>query len=153
MNPTADTATPSPSPVRVSVLIRSIDRARMLLQALDSVAQQTGPAVEVLVVAATPGHGPLPEFCGDHTLRFIPTDAPLHRSDAANRRRITCKMLRIGFRVGVERPQHEHKHHEPEENAFIVVRFREGRDDCTPSRQLLGGTSNRGQRIPDLVRE
>ncbi len=71
--------------MRVSVLIRSIDRARMLLQALDSVAQQTGPTVEVLVVAATPQHGPLPELCGDHALRLIPTDTPLHRSEAANR--------------------------------------------------------------------
>ncbi|MDE1942804.1 MAG: glycosyltransferase [Betaproteobacteria bacterium] len=69
----------------VSILIRSLDRAALLSKALESVAAQEGIPLEVLVVAARPGHGPLPPQCGDHPLRLIPTDAPLHRSAAANR--------------------------------------------------------------------
>lgn len=68
----------------VSVLVRSIDRA-MLREALDSIALQTYPRIEVVVVAARPGHGPLPERCGAFDLRLVPTEAPLHRSAAANR--------------------------------------------------------------------
>ena len=69
----------------VSILIRSLDRAALLSKALDSVAAQEGPALEVLVVAARPGHGLLPPQCGEHPLRLIPTDVPLQRSAAANR--------------------------------------------------------------------
>lgn len=75
---------PPPDTPLVSVLIRSIDRAE-LRQALDSVAAQSWPAIEVTVVAATPGHAPLPDRCGPYPLRLLPTDAPLHRCRAANR--------------------------------------------------------------------
>jgi LmbE family N-acetylglucosaminyl deacetylase len=68
----------------VSVLIRSIDRAT-LQQALDSVALQTYPNIEVVVVAAKPGHGALPPRCGPYPLRLVPTDTALQRSQTANR--------------------------------------------------------------------
>ena len=68
----------------VSVLIRSMDR-QYLQEALDSVAVQTYPHIEVVVVAAQPGHQSLPARCGPFELRLIPTDLPLPRSQAANR--------------------------------------------------------------------
>lgn len=68
----------------VSVLIRSTDRPT-LRQALDSVAAQTYPNAEVLVIAAKPQHGALPQQCGPYPLRLVPTDAPLPRSRAANK--------------------------------------------------------------------
>jgi LmbE family N-acetylglucosaminyl deacetylase/CTP:molybdopterin cytidylyltransferase MocA len=68
----------------VSVLIRSVDRQH-LQEALDSVALQTWPNIEVVVIAAQPGHQPLPERCGPFPLRLVPTDVPLPRSKAANR--------------------------------------------------------------------
>lgn len=67
----------------VSVLIRSMDR-QYLQEALDSVALQTYPHIEVVVVAAQPGHQSLPARCGPFELRLIPTDLPLQRSQAAN---------------------------------------------------------------------
>ena len=68
----------------VSVLIRSMDRAE-LRKALDSVAAQTWPRVEVVVVSAKgAGHRPLPEWCGRFPMRLIQSDGPLHRSAAAN---------------------------------------------------------------------
>jgi hypothetical protein len=60
-------------------------RTALLQQALDSVAQQTWPAIEVVVVAAIPHHPALPDHCGAFSLRLLPTDRPLSRSDAANR--------------------------------------------------------------------
>ena len=68
----------------VSILIRSIDR-EYLSEALDSVALQTYPNIEVVVVAAVPGHTPLPPKCGPFNLRLLPTEAPLLRSRCANR--------------------------------------------------------------------
>jgi LmbE family N-acetylglucosaminyl deacetylase len=68
----------------VSVVVRSMDRP-LLAQALDSVALQTYPNIEVLVVAATPGHQALPSRCGRSALKLIPTDKPLSRSQAANK--------------------------------------------------------------------
>jgi len=68
----------------VSVLVRSLDREH-LAEALDSVAVQSYPNIEVIVVAAKPGHRPLPARCGPFPLRLVPTDAPLARSRAANR--------------------------------------------------------------------
>ena len=73
----------------VSVLIRSMD-PDCLARALDSVALQTYPHVEVVVVAARPGHRPLPARCGAFPLTLEMTDAPLARSAAAN------KALRAG---------------------------------------------------------
>ena len=67
----------------VSILIRSMDRDS-LAEALDSVALQTYPHIEVVVVAARPGHRPLPAKCGPFALRLLQTEAPLMRSQAAN---------------------------------------------------------------------
>lgn len=68
----------------VSVLIRSMDRPD-LDRALDSVAIQTWPRVEVVVVNAKgPGHRALPAWCGRFPMRLIDSDEPLHRSAAAN---------------------------------------------------------------------
>ena len=69
--------------VLVSVLVRSLDRP-FLQEALASVAAQTHPAIEVVVVAVRPGHAPLPTHCGPHPLRLLPADAPRPRSLAAN---------------------------------------------------------------------
>jgi glycosyltransferase involved in cell wall biosynthesis/SAM-dependent methyltransferase len=69
----------------VSVLIRSMDRDT-LAEALDSVALQTYPNVEVIVANALGvGHRPLPEWCGRFPLRFLDSEQPLHRSVVANR--------------------------------------------------------------------
>ena len=68
----------------VSVLIRSMNRAT-LEKALDSVALQTYPNIEVLVVnAAGAPHRPLGAFCGRYPLRLIETGEVLQRSRAAN---------------------------------------------------------------------
>lgn len=67
----------------VSVLVRSMDRP-WLSQALDSIALQTYPRIEVVVAAATPDHAGLPAWCGPFPLRLVPTDRPLARSAAAN---------------------------------------------------------------------
>ncbi len=75
----------APTLTLVSILVRSIDRIELLQQALDSVARQTWPAVEVVVAAAVPNHSPLPECCGSFPLRLLLTDQPLHRCQAANR--------------------------------------------------------------------
>ncbi|MDB5875009.1 MAG: LmbE family protein [Ramlibacter sp.] len=68
----------------VSVLIRSVDRG-LLQEALASVALQTYPDIEVVVIAAKPGHRELPARCGEFPLRLVTTDSPLPRSKAANR--------------------------------------------------------------------
>jgi len=70
----------------VSVLIRSMDRPT-LDEALDSVARQTWPNIEIVLVNARgPAHRPLPEHWGRLPLRRIDGDGnhPLHRSRAAN---------------------------------------------------------------------
>ena len=68
----------------VSILIRSVDR-QYLQEALDSVALQTYPSIEVVVVAAQPGHRPLPPHCGPFEMRLVTTDVALHRGQAANK--------------------------------------------------------------------
>ena len=68
----------------VSILIRSMNR-EFLSEALDSVALQTYPNIEVVVVAAATGHKPLPPKCGQFNLRLIPTELPLLRSRCANK--------------------------------------------------------------------
>jgi len=75
---------PDAEPALVSVLIRSVDRSH-LQEALDSVALQTYANIEVVVIAARPGHRELPEGCGSFPLRLVATEAPLPRSKAANR--------------------------------------------------------------------
>lgn len=82
-------ASPSPqalnrNPALVSILVRSTDRA-YLLEALDSIALQTWPNIEVVVIAAKPEHKNLPQRVGRHPVRLIPTDRPLDRATAANR--------------------------------------------------------------------
>lgn len=78
------TAAVEPQGPLVSVLIRSVDR-ELLQEALDSVALQTYPNIEVVVVAAKPGHRALPQRCGRFPLRLVPTSEPLKRSRAANK--------------------------------------------------------------------
>lgn len=68
----------------VSVIVRSTDRP-FLARALDSIATQLWPHIEVLVVSAVPGHAPVPDRVGAVSVRLISTDAPLGRSEAANR--------------------------------------------------------------------
>ncbi len=75
-------------PVRgplVTVIVRSIGREPLLREALDSVALQTYPNLEVLVVNAKgPGHPDLVDWCGRFPLRLVSRDHPLARSAAAN---------------------------------------------------------------------
>lgn len=68
----------------VSILIRSMDRD-YLTQALASIALQTYPHIEVVVLSVRPGHRPLDSHCGPFPIRLVPTDAPVLRSAAANR--------------------------------------------------------------------
>ena len=67
----------------VSVLVRSLDRP-LLAEALASVAAQTHPRIEVVVVAARPGHGPVPATAGAHPVRLVPATETRPRSLAAN---------------------------------------------------------------------
>lgn len=70
-------------PPLVSVLVRSLDRP-LLAQALASLALQDHDCIEVLVIAARPGHGPVPATAGRHPVRLLPADGPRPRSVAAN---------------------------------------------------------------------
>lgn len=68
----------------VSVIIRSVDRST-LSDALDSVALQTYPNLEIVVVNAQPSpHRDLGDWCGRFPLRMINSGQQLHRSEAAN---------------------------------------------------------------------
>lgn len=68
----------------VSVVVRSVGR-EVLAQALDSIARQSYPNIEVVVVdALAQGHPPLPAICGSHPLRLCGRGEPLGRSRAAN---------------------------------------------------------------------
>lgn len=68
----------------VSVIVRSVDRPT-LSEALESVAAQTYPNIEVLLVNAKGGgHSPVAHFGGRLVMRLIETGAPLSRSRAAN---------------------------------------------------------------------
>lgn len=72
------------APPLVSVIIRSMDRSS-LREALDSVALQTYPHIEIVVVNAKGmGHSELPSHWGRFPLRFVSSDVPLRRSCAAN---------------------------------------------------------------------
>jgi len=84
--PAADlhnTITEPSAPVLVTVIVRSMDRP-LLQQALASLAAQTHPHIEALVVAVHAGHAPLPATLGPHALRLITTETPRPRSVAAN---------------------------------------------------------------------
>ena len=68
----------------VSVIIRSMDR-HTLSDALDSVALQTYPNIEVVLVNAKGhGHSAVGDWCGRFPLRMTSNTEPLHRSKAAN---------------------------------------------------------------------
>ncbi len=68
----------------VSVIIRSMDRPS-LAEALDSIALQTYPHIEVVVVNAKgPDHSKISEWCGNSPIRRVEMSEPLHRSHAAN---------------------------------------------------------------------
>jgi LmbE family N-acetylglucosaminyl deacetylase len=67
----------------VSVVVRSIDRPE-LDQTLDSLALQTYPNLEVVVVDAAGRHRPLPPVCGRFPMRLVSAGKSLHRSGAAN---------------------------------------------------------------------
>lgn len=68
----------------VSVIVRSMDRPT-LSEALTSLAAQTYPNIEVLVVNAKGGrHTPLPDFGSRLAMRPVETGSPLSRSRAAN---------------------------------------------------------------------
>jgi glycosyltransferase involved in cell wall biosynthesis len=68
----------------VTVIVRSMGRAQ-LDEALASIAAQTYPKIEVIVVNAKGAdHPAVPEHCGAFPLRLVGTGAPLGRSRAAN---------------------------------------------------------------------
>jgi glycosyltransferase involved in cell wall biosynthesis/LmbE family N-acetylglucosaminyl deacetylase len=69
----------------VTVMIRSIGRDKFLSEALASVALQTYPHIEILVINAKgEGHPELDPWCGRFPLRIGETGKPLSRSRAAN---------------------------------------------------------------------
>ena len=71
-------------PPLVSILVRSTNRTT-LARALDSVAAQTWPHLEIVVVAASgQSHPPLDAVWRGRPVRFLPTVAPLSRPVAAN---------------------------------------------------------------------
>jgi glycosyltransferase involved in cell wall biosynthesis/LmbE family N-acetylglucosaminyl deacetylase len=74
----------SPAPPLVSILIRSMDRI-WLGEALASIALQDYQHIEVIVVAATPDHGPVSNRFGPFPVTLIETSVPLSRTQAANR--------------------------------------------------------------------
>jgi glycosyltransferase involved in cell wall biosynthesis len=66
------------------VIVRSVDRPE-LDEALGSIARQTYPNIETVVVNAKgSGHRPLSDRCGRFPLRVVGTGEPLTRSRAAN---------------------------------------------------------------------
>jgi predicted HAD superfamily hydrolase/LmbE family N-acetylglucosaminyl deacetylase len=68
----------------VSVIIRSMDRPT-LSDALDSIALQTYPHIEVVIVNAKGAdHRDVGEWCGRFPIRLIMSDGSLNRSRAAN---------------------------------------------------------------------
>lgn len=68
----------------VTVVVRS-DDGDYLMGALDSIAVQTYPNIEVIVVARQAAHRMLPLRSGRFPLQLIPTDASISRSVAGNR--------------------------------------------------------------------
>lgn len=71
-------------PVLVSIIVRSMARST-LAEALNSIARQTYPCIEAVVVNAFgAGHPPLGEGCGQFPLRFVDQGRALDRSIAAN---------------------------------------------------------------------
>ncbi|GAB4255532.1 MAG: hypothetical protein Kow0065_03620 [Methylomicrobium sp.] len=84
LSPRVDSAR-SAQYAKVSVLIRSIGRA-CLQRALDSIALQTWPAIEIVLLNAKgPDHPELNDHSSQVPLRLIDSDRPLSRTEAANR--------------------------------------------------------------------
>ena len=96
----------------VSIIVRSMDRPT-LGRALDSLALQTWPNVEVVVVNAKGGrHSLLPEQCGGFPLRLINRDGPpLGRSQAANAGLDACRGMYLGFLDDDDTLDPGHIHH------------------------------------------
>lgn len=68
----------------VSVIVRSMDRAT-LDEALNSLALQTWPNIEIVLVNARGGgHRSVPDRWGRLPLRYVSHDQPLHRCHSAN---------------------------------------------------------------------
>ena len=68
----------------VTVIVRSMDRS-MLSQTLDSIALQTYPNIEVILVNATGReHKHVGEWCGRFPLKTAGSNKPLNRGEAAN---------------------------------------------------------------------
>ena len=73
-----------PDTPRVSVIVRSMDRVT-LSDALDSIALQTYPNIEVIVVNAKGhNHSEVDQWCGRFPMRVVGQGEPLRRSRAAN---------------------------------------------------------------------
>ncbi|MDY0191633.1 MAG: glycosyltransferase [Desulfuromonas sp.] len=90
-------ATPDDLPL-ISIIVRSMDRST-LARALDSLALQTWPNIEVIVVNAKGGeHGSLPQYCGNFPLHLHNQNGqPLSRPVAANTGLAVCSGRYIGF--------------------------------------------------------
>ena len=68
----------------VSIIVRSMARPT-LAAALDSIARQDHPRIEVVLVAAAgSAYPPQPASAGVHPVRYVASDAPLKRPHAAN---------------------------------------------------------------------
>jgi len=71
-------------PPQVSVIVRSMARAS-LAQALSAIARQAHPSVEVVLVAACGPAHPAPDGrCGPFRVRYVASEMPLSRPQAAN---------------------------------------------------------------------
>jgi len=71
-------------PTRASIIVRSMARPE-LSDALASLAAQTYPRLEIVLVDATGGaHPPPPATCGPHAVHFVAGPAPRSRPAAAN---------------------------------------------------------------------
>jgi glycosyltransferase involved in cell wall biosynthesis len=71
-------------PKRASIIVRSMARPE-LQDALASLAAQTYPHLEIVLVDATAGkHPPPPASCGPHAVLFVAGTAPRSRPAAAN---------------------------------------------------------------------
>src|ERR1700687_3363624 len=69
---------------RASIIVRSMARPE-LADALESLAEQTHPEVEIVLVDATGGRHPQPPAaCGEHRVLFVAGSAPRSRAVAAN---------------------------------------------------------------------
>ena len=73
-----------PAAPLVSVIVRSMGRPS-LASALASIAAQSYPRIEVVIVGASgPAHPAPATQCGVHAVRFVASAVPLRRPDAAN---------------------------------------------------------------------